>query len=83
MQYSTIDQIRQDYPDQWVLIGSPELSEPTINGSMVSKLIRGIVLYASKDKRELAYKADEVRQGIEFTACIYTGEIPKNRSFLL
>ena len=83
MQIMTIDQIRSTYPDQWVLIGEPELSEPNINGSIVSKLVSGIVLYASKDKRELGYKAAQLRTNISFTTCIYTGEIPKNKLFLL
>ncbi len=83
MQTLTIDQIRSQYPDQWILVGDPKLSDPEINGSIVSKLISGIVLYASKDKRELAYKATSLRKGIETTACIYTGEIPQNRLFLL
>ncbi len=83
MQILTIEQIRINFPNQWVLIGEPELSEPEINGSIVSKLIKGVVLFASKDKRELAYKAKEVRAQIALTACIYTGEIAQNRLFLL
>jgi hypothetical protein len=83
MQAITIDQIRANYPDQWVLLGNPKLNEPDVNGSIVSKLVCGIVLFASKDKRELAYKAAEFRNDVAFTACIYTGEIPKNKLFLL
>ena len=79
----TINEIKLQYPDQWVLIGNPELDEPEVNASILSKLLRGTVLYASKDKRELAYKAKEVAQNIAMTACIYTGEIPQNRLFLL
>jgi hypothetical protein len=79
----TIDEMREVYPDQWILVGNPELKNPDINGSIVSKLMSGTVLFASKDKRELAYKANEVRKDIGFTTCIYTGEIPKNRLFLL
>ncbi len=65
------------------MIGNPELSEPEINGSIVSKLIRGIVLFASTDKRELGFKAKSARENVELIACIYTGEISKNRLFLL
>ena len=83
MQTLSIDQIKTQYPDQWILVGNPELSDPEINGSILSKLIRGIVLFASKDKRELAYKANELRKNVNQTACIFTGEIPKNRLFLL
>ena len=83
MEALTIEQIKIQYPNQWVLLGNPELSEPEINGSIVSKLVRGIVLLASTNKRELGAKAKSVRGNIELTACIYTGEIPKNRIFLL
>lgn len=83
MQTLPIEQIKKQYPDQWILIGNPELSEPEVNGSILSKLISGIVLFASKDKREIAYKAADLKKGVDKTACIYTGEIPKNRLFLL
>jgi hypothetical protein len=73
MKVLTIEQIRILYPDQWVLISNPELSEPTVNASIVSKLVRGTVLFASKDKRELAYKASELRQPTDFTVCVFTG----------
>ena len=83
MNFLSIDQIRLDYPNQWVLVGNPELLEPEINTSIISKLVGGVVLFASKDKRELAYKASEVRKDMEMTVCVYTGDIPKNRLFLL
>ena len=75
--------MRNNYPNQWILVGNPQLSEPEINGSIVSKLIDGFVLYASKDKRELAYKMTDIPIEISNTACIFTGEIPKNKLFLL
>lgn len=53
----TIDQIRSTYPDEWVLVGNPDLGDPNHVGSVVSKLQSGIVLYHSQDKREIAYKA--------------------------
>ena len=83
MEALSIEQIKKAYPNQWVLIGNPELKEPEINGSIISKLIRGIVLFASKDKREIGYKAQEVRGEVEKTACVFTGEIAQNRLYLL
>ncbi len=84
MEALTIEQMRSLYPDQWVLIGNPELTHPDILGSIVSKLERGVVLFASKDKRELAYRSkDFIQPWVNRTACIYTGEIPQNRIFLL
>ncbi len=62
----------------------PNLNEPEINGSIISKLLSGIVLYASKDKREIGFKAKDVKSPmVNETVCIFTGEIPKNRLFLL
>ena len=83
MEVLSIEEIRRKYPNQWVLVGNPEINAPEINGSIISKLLRGIVLYASKDKREIGFKAKDFRGTVEKTACVFTGEIPKNRLFLL
>lgn len=83
MEVLTMEQIISKYPEQWVLIGDPILNDPDVLGSIISKLQSGKVLFASKDKREVAYKAKEVKGGILHTACIYTGNIPQNRIFLL
>lgn len=79
----TTDQIRNTYPEQWVLVGNPDLGDSSQVGSVVSKLQSGIVLYHSRDKREIAYKAKELTQDVERFACIFTGEVPKNRWFWL
>lgn len=78
-----IDEIKKAYPDQWVLIGNPTLRNPQSNGTLVNRLISGIVLLSNKDKRELAYQAKDLVKNYDETACIFTGEIPKNRIFLL
>jgi hypothetical protein len=83
MQVMTIEQIKMQYPDQWVLIGNPELRNPETNGLILNRFIRGTVLLANKDKRALAYQAKEVVAGYEETACIFTGEIARKRIFLL
>jgi hypothetical protein len=83
MEALTIKEIRSTYPNQWVLIGDPVLDDPNTLGSIVNKLVKGVVLLANADKKELAYKAKEVRKGYTSYTCIYTGEIPKNRKFWL
>jgi hypothetical protein len=83
METLSINEIKAQYPDEWVLVGNPELDDPNTLGSIVSKMVRGIVLFSSKDKRELAYRAKEFTPLVSRTACIYTGEIPQNRIFLL
>ena len=83
MEKQTIEEIRRKFPDQWVLVGDPELKDGDTLGSIISKLERGFVLLASKDKREIGYKTKEVRKGFKSVTCIYTGEIPQNRKWLL
>lgn len=84
MQYQilTFDQIKAQYPDQWVLIGNPVLDDSFV-GSIVSKLRAGVVLLSGSDRKKLGQKTNEARQGFEEIACVHTGEIPKNRKFWL
>lgn len=83
MEILTTEQIKSKYPDEWVLIGNPQMRKDDFVGPIIHKLISGMVLYHSKYKRELGYKAAELAQTVEETACIYTGTIPKNRKFWL
>jgi hypothetical protein len=75
--------IKKLYPNEWVLIGNPELREPEVEMAIVSQLIAGVLIFHSKDKREIAYKARELKRAFETTTCAYTGEIPKGRKFWL
>ncbi len=81
-QILTIAEIKAQYPDQWVLVGNPELGE-TIIGSIIKRLMRGVVLFHSKDKHEVAYKGKDLRIGYDNVTLIFTGEIPKKRKFWL
>jgi hypothetical protein len=83
MEILTLDQIKLQYPNEWILVGNPDLGSPNKAGSVLSKLRSGVVLYHSKDKREIAYKTEELTVDVERFTCIYTGEIPKNRRFWL
>ncbi len=77
------EEIKKLYPDEWVLIGNPELLKNGFTGPVVDLLQRGVVLYHSVDRTEIAYKAKDVRKGYRSVACVYTGEIPQNRKYLL
>lgn len=79
----TKEEIIQKFPDQWVLIGNPQLDNLDTLGSIMSKLVSGVVLLNGKDKREIAYRAKDVRQGYPGVTLVYTGEIPQNRRWLL
>ncbi len=79
----TFEDIKNVYPNQWVLIGNPELDNLDTLGSIASKLLSGTVLFASADKREIGYRAKELRKNYESVTCVYTGIIPQNRKWLL
>jgi hypothetical protein len=81
MQALTIEEIRKQYPNQWVLIGNPVLKNTDL-APVVEQLIEGVVLLADKDKREVALKAKDARQGYDSISCIWTGEFPKNRKWI-
>jgi hypothetical protein len=79
----SIEQIRSQFPDQWVLVGNPVLDNNSDIGSIIDKLTSGIVLLSSKDKREIGYKTKEICKGYNSVTCVYTGKIPQNRKWLL
>ena len=83
MQVLSIEEIRKQFPDQWVLIGNPEVKNSEILEPIVYRILRGIVLLANKDKRELSLSTNKARQGYDSITCIWTGEFPKNRKWLL
>ncbi|HRI60957.1 MAG TPA: hypothetical protein PK228_14565 [Saprospiraceae bacterium] len=79
----SFEKIKALYPDEWVLIGNPELREPDVQEAVVRKLVRGVVVLHGKDRREVAYQSKYYRQYFNEFAFVWTGEIPKNRKFLL
>jgi hypothetical protein len=82
-QVLNFDVIKLLYPDEWILVGNPDLGEPNKAGSVMKKLISGVVLLHSKNKLELAQQAKTARSNYESVTLVFTGEIPKNRKFWL
>ncbi len=83
MEFLSFEKIKTLYPNEWVLIGNPELKNPEVEASIVSQLIGGIVIFHTKDKKDLAYKGRDLKKNYESVTCVWTGEIPKNRKFWL
>ena len=46
----SIEDIKKSYPDEWILLGNPEMDE------CEQYFLSEEVLYHSRDKRELAYR---------------------------
>ena len=83
MSVLTIEEIKVQYPNQWVLIGDPVLSEASSAVTVLERLINGFVLATNESKQALAKQAKELRKGFTSVACIYTGKFPENRKWLL
>ena len=83
MEVLTINEIKAQYPDEWVLVANPQMREDNFVGAVIDMLLAGVPLYHSKDKREIAYKIHDLKQGFEDTVCVFTGQMPRNRKFWL
>ena len=72
----SISEIKQAFPDEWVLIGDPVMDESMLN------VLFGIPLYHSKDKREVAYLGREKKAGHKTLTMIYTGTFTPMRKLV-
>jgi hypothetical protein len=62
-----INEIKQLYPDEWVLLGNPVMDDTKID------VLSGIPLYHSKDKKEVCYIGRDKTAPFEKITLIYTG----------
>ena len=67
----TITEIKSQYPDQWVLLGNPLIKS--------TKILTGIVLYHSKDKKEVCYLGRGLTNGYERITLTFTGDMKRVR----
>jgi hypothetical protein len=65
----TMDEINDSFDSEWVLVGEPEYNKQM-------ELIRGKVLFHSKDKQEVYRKDKELHP--RSAAYVYTGPTPDN-----
>lgn len=62
-----IDEIKSLFPDEWVLIGNPEMDKSELN------VLSGIPVMHSKDKKEVYYLGKSKTSDYETITVIYTG----------
>jgi hypothetical protein len=67
----SIDDIKKSYPDEWVLLGNPEKNEHEM------KILSGIVLYHSPDKREVAYLGKPLIKGYDRVTWFFNRVTPR------
>ena len=74
MTYQTIKEIKQQFPDEWILLGNPEMAETTVLG--------GIVVYHSTHKKDLL-KGKDLLAPFELSTWVFTGDLDYNRKLWL
>ena len=72
--YQTIEQIKRQFPDEWILLGNPEIAETSVLG--------GVVVYHSKNKKDLLNGKDLLTP-FELSTWVFTGDIVRDRKLWL
>jgi len=66
----SIEDIKKSYPDEWILLGDPEINE------YEQEILSGVVLYHSPDKREVCYLGRSRMEGYEKRALFFNRVTP-------
>ena len=69
--FVSFDKIKQMYPDEWVLLGNPKMKNTTVLG--------GVVLYHSKDKKEVCYIGRDKTHDFSRVTIAFAGNLKQNR----
>ncbi len=79
----TYEEIKTQYPDEWILIGNLELKDPLLQTNISRNFKSGVVLLHNVNRFEIARHSKEARVGYSNITLIYTGNIPQNRPLWL
>ena len=69
----TIDEVKKSYPDEWILLGNPEINEQK------QAILSGILLYHSPDKREVCYLGRPLTENYQTTAMFFNRVTPRKK----
>ena len=70
----SLSEIKDEFDSEWVLVGDPETDENF-------NVIKGAVLWHSKDRDEVYRKAREISP--KYSAFLYTGKTPEGEGIIL
>ncbi len=74
MENTSIKEIKNLFPDEWVLLGNPIMDESQID------VISGVPIFHSKDKKEVCYLGRTMTDDFKTVTIIYAGNIKKIRT---
>lgn len=69
--YTEFSKLKELYPDEWILLGNPEMKNTSVLG--------GVVLYHSKDKREVCYIGRDKTADYSTVTIAFAGDLKQNR----
>ncbi len=69
--YIGFDELKKLYPNEWILLGNPEMKNTLVLG--------GIVLYHSKDKKEVCYIGRDKTAAFSTVTIAFTGDLKQHR----
>lgn len=69
--FISFDELKKRYPDEWILLGDPEIQNTSVLG--------GIVLYHSKDKKEVCYIGRDKTADFSTVTIAFAGDLKQNR----
>ncbi len=69
--YIAFDELKKLYPDEWVLLADPEMKNTSVLG--------GVVLYHSKDKKEVCYIGRDKTADYSTVTIAFAGDIKQHR----
>jgi hypothetical protein len=68
-----IEEMRVLYPNEWVLVGNPEMDSDGL------EVLSGIPLFHSKDKKEVCYLGRDKAKEYQNITLSFMGELPHLR----
>ena len=69
--YISLENLKDIYPDEWILLGNPAIEN--------TKVLGGIVLFHSKDKKEVCYIGRDKTTDYQTVTIVFAGNIKQHR----
>jgi hypothetical protein len=69
--YIAFAEVKKLYPNEWVLLGNPEMRNTSVLG--------GIVVYHSKDKKEVCYIGRDKTADFDTVTIAFAGDLKQTR----
>ena len=69
--FQTFDKVKELYPNEWILLGNPEMKNTSVIG--------GVVVFHSKDKKEVCYIGRDKTADFAKVTIAFAGDLNQNR----